>query len=59
MNDKFDPIFPRGEKNDDYAQYFAGTSYLNRLTTDGVYISNVTFELGCRPYRIAGLHIWL
>ncbi len=41
-------IFPRGEENTAYAQYFIGTSYLNMLTTTGVPIGNVTFEPGCR-----------
>ncbi|MCC8107961.1 MAG: carboxymuconolactone decarboxylase family protein [Planctomycetes bacterium] len=41
-------IFPRGEENSAYAQYFIGTSYLTALTTAGVPISNVTFEPGCR-----------
>ena len=44
----FDPIFPLGEKNDAFAQYFIGQSYLSPLTTEGVAISNVTFEPGCR-----------
>lgn len=43
-----DPIFPRGEKNDAFGQYFVGQSYLNMLTTKGVVIGNVTFEPGCR-----------
>lgn len=41
-------IFPIGEKNETFAQYFAGQSYLNMLTTKGVVIGNVTFEPGCR-----------
>lgn len=41
-------IFPLGEKNDAYAQYFIGQSYLNMLSTAGVGIANVTFEPGCR-----------
>lgn len=41
-------IFPIGQKNDAYAQYFVGQSYLNMLTTTGVPIGNVTFEPGCR-----------
>ena len=41
-------IFPRGEKNTAFAQYFIGQSYLNMLTTQGVGIGNVTFEPGCR-----------
>ncbi|GAA1357833.1 hypothetical protein GCM10009596_09700 [Arthrobacter rhombi] len=44
----FDSIFPRGEKNAAYAQYFIGQSYLNMLTTEGVALGNVTFEPGCR-----------
>ncbi|WLP89982.1 cupin domain-containing protein [Gordonia sp. NB41Y] len=44
----FDPVFPRGEKNDAFAQYFIGQSYLAPLTTEGVAVSNVTFEPGCR-----------
>lgn len=44
----FDSIFPRGGENELYAQYFIGQSYLNPLTTDGVAVSNVTFEPGCR-----------
>ena len=41
-------VFPRGEENTAYAQYFIGKSYLNMLTTQGVGIGNVTFEPGCR-----------
>lgn len=41
-------VFPRGEKNDAYARYFVGQSYLKMLTTEGVAIGNVTFEPGCR-----------
>ncbi len=41
-------IFPRGNENSEYAQYFVGTSYLNMLTTTDVPIGNVTFEPGCR-----------
>lgn len=41
-------IFPIGEKNDAYAKYFIGQSYLKMLTTEGVGIANVTFEPGCR-----------
>ena len=43
-----DMIFPIGEPNDAYAQYFTGQSYLNMLTTKGLAIANVTFEPGCR-----------
>lgn len=50
MNEKFDgnSIFPKGPKNEAYAQYFQGTSYLNMLSTTGVTIGNVVFEPGCR-----------
>ena len=41
-------VFPIGNKNDAYAQYFSGQSYLCPLTTEGVFIGNVTFEPGCR-----------
>ena len=41
-------VFPIGDKNDAYAQYFTGQSYLKMLTTEGISIGNVTFEPGCR-----------
>ncbi|MBR2141491.1 MAG: carboxymuconolactone decarboxylase family protein [Rickettsiales bacterium] len=41
-------LFGLGEKNDAYAEYFKGQSYLNPLTKDGVHMSNVTFEPKCR-----------
>ncbi len=44
----FKQIFPLGEKNNAYAQYFVGQSYLSMLTTERVGIANVTFEPGCR-----------
>ena len=31
-------VFPMGEKNDAYARYFVGQSYLKMLTTEGVVI---------------------
>lgn len=37
-----------GEKNEAFAQYFVGQSYLNMLSTERVTIGNVTFEPGCR-----------
>jgi alkylhydroperoxidase/carboxymuconolactone decarboxylase family protein YurZ/quercetin dioxygenase-like cupin family protein len=40
-------IFPLGEPNGAFAQYFVGQSYLHMLTKD-VPIFNVTFEPGCR-----------
>lgn len=45
---EFKDIFPRGDKNDAYAKYFTGQSYLNMLTMDSAVIANVTFEPGCR-----------
>ncbi len=47
-DDRFDQMFPLGEKNDAYAQYFIGQSYLAALTSGSVPVSNVTFEPGCR-----------
>ncbi len=43
-------IFPIGEPNNAYAQYFEGQSYLYPVVTEGVKISNVTFEPGCRNH---------
>lgn len=50
MNEQFDGngIFPKGEKNEEYAQYFCGTSYLTMLSMQDVKIGNVVFEPGCR-----------
>lgn len=41
-------IFPIGEPNTAYAQYFIGNSYLAPLSKEQVAVSNVTFEPGCR-----------
>lgn len=41
-------IFPIGEPNTAYAQYFIGNSYLARVSSEQVPFSNVTFEPGCR-----------
>lgn len=41
-------VFPVGDKNEAFAKYFVGQSYLNMLSTKGVAIGNVTFEPGCR-----------
>ena len=41
-------VFPTGETNDTFAEYFKGQSYLNMLSTEQVVIGNVTFEPGCR-----------
>ena len=42
--------FGTGRDNTAYARYFIGRSYLNPLTKpqDGLALSNVTFEPGCR-----------
>ena len=42
--------FKIGGKNDAYAQYFDGQSYLNMLSLEQVVIGNVTFEPGCRNH---------
>ena len=48
-------VFPMGEKNEAFAQYFVGQSYLNMLSTERVTIGNVTFEPGCRnAYLLTG-----
>ena len=43
-------VFGLGEANTAYAKYFIGDSFLNPLTRpeDGLVLSNVTFEPGCR-----------
>lgn len=41
-------MFPIGRPNDAYAKYFIGRSYLAPLSTEQVFIANVTFEPGCR-----------
>ena len=41
-------IFPIGQPNDAYAQYFIGQSYLAPVSSEQVSINNVTFEPGCR-----------
>jgi alkylhydroperoxidase/carboxymuconolactone decarboxylase family protein YurZ/quercetin dioxygenase-like cupin family protein len=41
-------IFPIGEPNEAFSQYFVGQSYLKQLTKEGVPIFNITFEPGCR-----------
>jgi quercetin dioxygenase-like cupin family protein len=46
-------IFPVGAKNDAYAQYFIGQSYLEMLAAapnGSVNVGNVTFEPGCRNH---------
>lgn len=41
-------IFPIGNPNDGFAQYFIGQSYIAPVSTEQVGIFNVTFEPGCR-----------
>ena len=41
-------LFPIGQPNDAFAQYFAGQSYLAPVSKEQVGIFNVTFEPGCR-----------
>lgn len=41
-------VFPTGEKNEAYARWFTGQSYLQTLTGQGLPVANVTFEPGCR-----------
>ena len=41
-------VFPVGGKNDAFAQYFIGQSYLAPISTTQVPVFNVTFEPGCR-----------
>lgn len=41
-------IFPIGEPNDGFAQYFIGQSFLAPVSTEQAGIFNVTFEPGCR-----------
>ena len=46
-------IFPRGDKNDAYAPFFTGQSYLHKLVADAdipLSVANVTFEPGCRNH---------
>lgn len=41
-------VFPIGQPNDAFAQYFVGQSYLAPLSTSQIGIYNVTFEPKCR-----------
>lgn len=41
-------VFSVGDKNDAYAKYFVGQSYLNMISKEQIVIGNVTFEPGCR-----------
>lgn len=46
-------VFGTGKPNTAYAKYFVGDSFLNPLTKaeDGLFLTNVTFEPGCRNNR--------
>lgn len=50
MSEKNLSAFPIGEKNDAYAKYFDGQSYLAMLSKEQVIIANVTFEPACRNH---------
>lgn len=41
-------LFPIGDENTAYAQYFIGQSYLSSLVESPIHMSNVTFEPRCR-----------
>ena len=43
-------VFPIGQPNTAFAQYFIGNSYLAPVSTSQVGIFNVTFEPGCRNF---------
>lgn len=43
-------VFPIGGKNEAFAEYFTGQSYLEMLSTEQVVIGNVTFEPSCRNH---------
>lgn len=43
-------IFSQGVKNEAYAEYFTGTSYLALLNQQDLGVFNVTFEPGCRNF---------
>lgn len=48
MEKKEMSVFETGDPNDAFAKYFVGQSYLNMLSTEQVFVGNVTFEPGCR-----------
>ena len=37
-------VFPIGESNDGFARYFSGQSYLCVLSSEQMFVGNVTFE---------------
>ncbi|TCP95988.1 quercetin dioxygenase-like cupin family protein [Cricetibacter osteomyelitidis] len=49
-NTVFKQMFPQGEFNEAYDQYFTGRSYLAPLSNGDVNAHNVTFEPGCRNF---------
>ena len=44
----FKQIFPLGDKNEAFAQYFIGQSYNASLVACSVPVNNISFEPGCR-----------
>lgn len=50
QNEQALSIFPIGQPNTEFAQYFDGQSYLAPVSTQQVGIFNVTFEPGCRNH---------
>ena len=48
MNVEEMSVFPVGNKNEAFAQYFIGQSYLNMISEQQIPIGNVTFEPKCR-----------
>jgi quercetin dioxygenase-like cupin family protein len=42
--------FSLGEKNDAFAQYFTGQSYLAVLNTEDIFVLHVSFTPGCRNW---------
>lgn len=49
-DDQNQVLFERGEKNDAFASYFTGQSYLKMLSKGDISIANVTFEPKCRNH---------
>lgn len=48
MDKKELSVFATGDKNEAFAKYFLGQSYLNMLSKEQVSVANVTFEPKCR-----------
>ena len=51
-------VFPIGEPNDGFAQYFSGRSFLAPISTSQVGIFNVTFEPGCSKLAYPSCKKW-